>query len=305
MKIFLTGATGYLGSAIAGALLRAGHQIRGLARDAEKATKLKRQGVEPLLGDFERPIPLIIAAQDADVLIHAGLDHGSNASRLDRLTVQALLAGACRGRAKLFIYTSGTWLIGASKDQPADETCTPNPPRVVEWRPSVERLVLDAATPEFSTVVLRPGCVYGDRRGLIGRILHYLIEDRRVRIIENGFNRWATVYIDDLAELYRLIIERRPRSAIYHATDGSADTVRRIVKSLVDEAGGGQIENLSLARARTEMGPIAEALAMDQWVSSEKVRRELGWKPHVVSAADNARLLLEEWHEAEAPLTLV
>lgn len=305
MKVFITGATGYLGSAIASTLSRSGHRVRGLARDQGKAVELRRHGVSPVIGDFSEPTILSSAASEADVLIHAGLAHGPDASRWDRLAVQSLLAGACQGRARLFIYTSGTWMLGPSAGPSLDEDAIPHAPRVVEWRPSVERDVLGANGGRLSTVVIRPGCVYGGRRGLFGRIIHYLFEERRIRLIEGGRNRWATVYLDDLAELYRLMVDTQAAPGIYHATDGSADTVRTIARTLIEEAGGGSIEDWPLIAAREELGPIADALAMDQHISSDKARRMLGWKPQVVSAAAHARCLLEEWHEARAGLSLV
>jgi len=128
-------------------------------------------------------------------------------------------------------------------------------------------------------------------------MLHSLFTNRTIQITGDGLNRWASVYLDDLVELYRLVIDRRPRGEIYHGTDGSEDMVSNVAAAFIDAAGGGEIRAVPLDASRAALGPLADALAADQSVSSEKARRELGWAPMLSSAALNAPALLSEWRD--------
>lgn len=298
MNIFLTGATGYIGSAVARRLLREGHSVWGLARVGAKAERLRADGMNLVLGDLRKPQTYLLVAGRCDAIVHAGFEFGERAAETDRIAVQALAEAArAGGRGRLLVYTSGVWVLGPKGTAPADESFPAAPPEVVAWRPEHERLALAAAGGGVSAVVVRPGCVYGEHGGLYGAMYKSLFDERVIRVLGDGGNAWASVYLDDLADLYRLILEKRPERAVYHAVDGSADPVAAVADAFVDAAGGGEVRKVPLERARREMGALADALAMDQRVSAEKARRELGWNPLLGSPALNAPLLLAEWHD--------
>ena len=144
----------------------------------------------------------------------------------------------------------------------------------MRWRPSVEKAVLTTVHDGLSVAVVRPGCVYGESGGLYGMMFQSLLTDRRLKLVGNGANCWASVYLDDLVELYRLMLEHRPNRQIFHATDGSADPVRKVAEAFAEAAGGGEVTDWPIERARRRLGPLADALALDQRVSSEKARWE-------------------------------
>src|SRR5512144_148960 len=137
MQVFLTGATGYIGSAILEALLKGAHAVTALVRDGDKATPLKARGVAPILGEIANPARWRDAAAGKDAIIHAAIDHGPNRVKEDRIAIETFT----RLAPPVFIYTSGIWVLGAAP-QPADETAsTANPAQETAWRVEHEKKV--------------------------------------------------------------------------------------------------------------------------------------------------------------------
>lgn len=302
MRVFLTGAGGYIGSAVARRLRGDGHEVVALTRDARKAAKMGERGLIPVVGDMREPRTWRREADACEALIHLGFEYGAQAAEADRRATAALLASSRAARSpRLLIYTSGAWVLGPARDVPAGEDVQVNPPEIVSWRPAVEDWVLSSAGDGLSVAVIRPGVVYGESGGLYGMMIQSLLTEREIRLAGDGENRWASVYLDDLVDLYGLILEHRPRRSVYHATDGAAEPVRAAAEALARAAGGGDILDWPLAQARLAVGSLADALAMDQNVSSEKARRELGWRPKVVSAARHAEDLLAQWEAKASP----
>src|SRR6266852_1050625 len=131
MNIFLTGATGYIGSAVADAFMKAGHSVTGLARSDEAAGQLRLKGVTPHRGNLKSPASLAGAVSVLDGVIHTGT---TNDGRLDQAAVQAML-DALSGSGKPFVYTSGVWVLGDTSDKIADESAPLKPAALVAWRP--------------------------------------------------------------------------------------------------------------------------------------------------------------------------
>ena len=146
MKVFLTGATGYVGSAVARALRGAGHEVVGLARSEGAARRLSEAGFEAVLGDMTDAPLLARCAADADAVVHAALARGPEIPAADTAATRALL-DAVRGTTKRLIYTSGVWVYGETGDTAADERSPTRPVPLAAWRPAVERLVLEAVAP--------------------------------------------------------------------------------------------------------------------------------------------------------------
>ncbi len=296
MKIFISGATGYIGSEVVRALREGQAEILGLTRSAEKAAALKRVGVRPVEGTLLKPEAFKKELDACDVLIHAAFDYGPQALEADKTMLEAMIASARSAKARrLIVYTSGVWVLGRQTGKPADEATPPSPLPLVAWRVAHERLALDAAGGKVSSVVVRPGCVYGGRLGLYASMFQAAVEKRAIKLAGDGANAWATVYLDDIAQLYRLVVEKAPEREIYHGTDGSHEPLKTVAASILDAAGGGKVEPLAPEEARKVWGPMTEAFMLDQRISSDKARRTLGWKPSLTSTAKNAMLLLEQW----------
>ena len=279
MEIFVTGATGYVGSAVCRTLLDKGFEVSGLARSDEASEKLKAAGVRPVRGDLAQPQSFIDAARKADGVIHAAMQWGPTAGELDRAAVAALI-DALAGSNKPLIYSSGVWVMGETKGRVAGEMFPLQPPAPVAWRPAVERLVQDSKEKGVCGVVLRAAMVYGRGGGRVGKMLQEAREQGVVRLPGTGDNHWSFVCIDDLASLYHLALEKAQAGSLYLAAHGNAVTARAVAELIAKTTGiPGKVEWLPLDRARETMGPVADCLVLDQQVLSTKAARELGWKP--------------------------
>jgi nucleoside-diphosphate-sugar epimerase len=296
MRIFLTGATGHVGSAVLDALARAGHQITALVRDAEKAARLRARGVTPVVGDLAEPSTYRGAAALCEGAVHAAAAESSLSGRdpeLDRRAIETLLA---HGRM-FFIYTSGVWVLGNTRG-PASEDAPVNPAEHVSWRPAHERLVLDGARKGLRTIVVRPGIVYGGSRGIVADLLR-AAANGLVRVIGRGDNHWALVYDRDLGELYARVAASQDASGIYHATDHGDERVSDIVEAVISAAPTRPaVRNVPIEEARKKLKSYADALALDQIVRSDRARA-LGWSPSLHSVSRNVPLLLEEWRRGK------
>jgi nucleoside-diphosphate-sugar epimerase len=277
VRILLTGATGYIGRAIAKALQEAGHRITGLARSADAAVQLTQAGMEAVAGDLADPPSIEAAASNSDAVIHAALARGPDTGKLDLDAVEAILR-ALEGSGRPFLYTSGVWVMGDTKGRVVGEIFPPRPPAFVAWRPAVERLVLAATDRKVKGTVIRPAMVYGRGGGVVAGFVKQAREKGVVRHVGGGENHWSFVHIDALAELYRMAVEQEPAGELLLAADGPAFQVKTVAEAAAWAGGAsGRTETWPLEDARKELGPVADALVLDQRIMSTKAGRMLGW----------------------------
>jgi nucleoside-diphosphate-sugar epimerase len=300
MRIFLTGATGYIGSAVLDALVRAGHQVTALVRTPEVAQSFASRGVSPILGDLKLVKSYRAAADGFDAYIHTAADSTAKREEIDRRAIDALLGAASVQAgiaATLFVYTSGLWVLG-SDAQPLEETAQPNPGQLQGWRASHEQIVLKAATDTLRTAVVRPGIVYGGSRGLVSDLLKNAVNGL-IRVIGDGRNHWPLVYHRDLADLYVRVATRGDASGIYHANDEADETVNAIVEGIVNHCSiPPDVRHVPIDEARKKLGAYADALTLDQKVRSARARA-LGWSPALHSVGANIPRLLEEFRRGQ------
>ena len=300
MRIFLTGATGYIGSAVLDALLRANQQVTALVRTPAAADALASRGVAPVLGDL-RTVKSYRGAADAhDAYIHAAADASPSREEVDLKALETLLSAASE-RAKLrpvsFVYTSGLWALG-SNAQPMDESAQVNPAGLRGWRPAHEEMVLQAAGPNLRTAVIRPGIVYGGNRGIVSDLLKNALNGL-IRVIGSGDNYWPLVYDRDLADLYVRVATLRDASGVYHANDEGDETVNAIVEGIASQMSmPPDVRHVPLEEARKKFGAYADALALNQRVRGPRARM-LGWSPTLHSVGTNVPRLLEEFRRAQ------
>ena len=297
MRVFLTGGTGYVGSAILDALVRGGHQVDALVRNSEGAARVQARGAQPVLGDLMQVATWRDAAATAHGAVHAALDGGVKGRDLDATVVDTLTA-LPEKPGRFLVYTSGIWVLGPAPS-PVDETAPTNPIEIAAWRPAHEKRVLDAAKAGIRAIVVRPGVVYGGSRGIVGDIVKDAANSL-IRVVGTGDNHWPLIYERDLGELYARLVGTAGASGLYHGTDDGAETVNELVAAIADHAPTEpSIRHVPLAEARKKMGPYAEALALDQIVRSPRARA-LGWVPTLTSVAGNAARLFEEWKSGKA-----
>jgi nucleoside-diphosphate-sugar epimerase len=297
MRVFLTGGTGYVGSAVLEALVRHGHHVDALVRHPEAAARVQARGAHAILGDLMNAAPWRDAAAVADGAVHAAVDYSARQRDVDAAAIDSLLALPARA-GRFVVYTSGIWVLGAAPE-PVDETAPLSPVELVAWRPAHELRMLAAAAQGVRAIVVRPGIVYGGSRGIVGDLLKDAANSL-VRIVGSGENHWPLIYDRDLGELYARLVGTPDAAGVFHATDGGAETVNEIVAALAEHAPTQpSIRHVPLAEARKKMGPYAEALALDQIVRSPRARA-LGWAPTLHSVAGNAARLFEEWRRGKA-----
>lgn len=296
MRIFLTGGTGYVGSAVLEAFVRAGHRVDALVRNRERAADVHVRGAHPVLGDLSQPASYADAVAAADGAVHTAFEYSARGVAVDATAIDALLQPA-DGRERFVIYTSGVWVLG-NQSAPADETATLQPAPLVAWRPAHEQRVLGAATLTLRTAVIRPGVVYGGSRGLVSDFLKDAANGL-VRVVGTGDNRWPLVYDRDLGELFLRVAMAADASGIYHANDEGDERVNDLVAAIAAQVPvKPSVRHMPLAEAQQKLGPIADALVLNQIVRGPRARA-LGWSPCLHSVSGNAARLFEEWRRGK------
>ena len=273
MKIFLTGGSGYIGRATIAELVRRGHSVEALARGEQSAQAVADAGAVALRGSLGDLHVLNHAAARAEAVIH--LAQASSAD-MDLAAATAMQDGVGAGT---YVHTGGSWVYGDT-DGVQDETAPWNPPGVVAWRKSVEDAVLARAAEGARPVIVQPGLLYGGDNRLIE---HFFITpgklDGAVPYIGDGANRWALVHVDDIATLYVAALSAKAGS-VYIGVGEGHPTMKQVAEAAARGAGlDGKTVSITLEQARAQMGPVADAFALDQRFTSAKARRELGWAP--------------------------
>jgi nucleoside-diphosphate-sugar epimerase len=284
MKIFLTGATGYVGGSVAERLSREGHTITGLVRTESGAKELKARGMSTVLGSLGDSEVIARASREADAVID--IAEASHAGVVDAIV------SALRGSRKPFLHTSGSAIVateagGERSDSIYDEysSFTPPIPRM-RTRAAIDQVVLDAANEGVRSVVIRPSMVYGEGRGARKESFQVpaLIENaEKAGIglhIGKGENIWANVHIDDLAELYVLALQKAPAGALYYAENGE-ESLKNVATSISRMLGfGGKTREWSPQEAEAVLGQKAHSsFGSNSRVRGKRSRAELGWQP--------------------------
>jgi nucleoside-diphosphate-sugar epimerase len=213
----------------------------------------------------------------------------------DKAAIEALLAAARSATSqRVVVYTSGVWVLGATAQPVGEDGSTARPAPAVAWRPAHEQLVLGSAKGSLVTAVIRPGMVWGEKRGLFVPFLETAAKEGAAAHVGAGENRWPPIHREDLADLYRLVAERRA-GGLYHGVDGSAVKVQDIARAASEAAGArGATRSVSVEEARKTMGPVADALAMDQVVIGPRAAA-LGWKAVRPRFPEAAKVAYHEW----------
>jgi nucleoside-diphosphate-sugar epimerase len=300
MKVFVTGGTGYIGSAVALRLKKAGHDVLALVRAKAKAEKLSAAGIKLVEGDLGDPAGWAQAAWGRAAVVHCAFHQAENGVELDRRTI-ASSRDLLRGQVgATLVYTSGCWVYGDTADT-VDEAAELKPAKLVGWRPAHEKLALEAAKDGVRAVVVRPGIVYGGAHGGIpGGFFGSALKSGAASLVGDGRNRWSMVHVDDLAELYVRLVERAPAASIYNAADSSHATVKEIAAAAARAAGkDGEVSMVPVDQARAKMGVFADALVLDQRISNEKAENELDWRPRHEGFVSEADELFKTWKAAQ------
>jgi nucleoside-diphosphate-sugar epimerase len=281
MRVFLTGATGFIGSSLVPELIGAGHCVVGLSRSDAGAKALARAGAEVFRGDVNDLDRLRIAAAAADGVIHAAFNHDfsnlKQTSEDDRRVIETL-GGVLAGSDRPFIITSGTGLVRSKSGSPAVET--DDHVTAAEFARAASEEAADALIARGGRVmVMRLPQVHDTRR--FGRITQHIQLARqhgRVAYVGEGRNRLPAVHVSDAVRLYRLALEQGGPGARYHAVaeDGVA------LRDIAEVIGAGlklPVQSITPEEAPDYFGGLATLATIDLAASGTLTRRQLGWTP--------------------------
>jgi len=284
MKIFLTGATGYIGGSVAERLMREGHAVTGLVRSDASAKAIQSRGMRAVLGTLDDAAVIARAAGAADAVV--------DTAEANHAGVVEAITSALRGSGKPFLHTSGSGIVatvtnGERSDSIFDEysSFTPSVPRM-QQRAAIDQVVFDAAKDGVHSVVIRPTMIYGEGRGVrkeSAQVPALIDNAKKAGIglhIGKGENIWANVHIDDVTELYLLALQKAPAGALYYVENGE-EALKNVAASISRMLGfGGKTRNWSPQEAEAALGPRAHSsFGSNSRVRGKRSRAELGWQP--------------------------
>jgi nucleoside-diphosphate-sugar epimerase len=281
MRVFVTGATGFIGAAVVKELTAAGHQVFGLVRSKEKAAALAAAGAQAVFGSLEDLDGVTRAAAESDGVIHLAFNHDFSKFAAncedDRRVIEAL-GSVLAGSGRPLIVTSGTGLVSNGKGQPGTEE-DPVESSAVSPRAASEEAAASIAAKGVNVSVVRLPQVHDTtRQGLITYAIVVAREKGVSAYLGDGRNRWPAAHVIDTARLYRLAFERAERGARYHAVAEEGVPLRDIAEVLGRRL---KLPVMSIApeKAAAHFGWLSAFAGRDVPASSELTRKRLQWQP--------------------------
>ena len=279
MRVFVTGATGFVGSAVVRELVSAKHRVLGLARSDAGMEALRKLGAEPHRGEMERPETLANGAREADAVIHLAFNHdfskfAENGAQERRAI--AALGEALSGTNKLLIVTSGTGLTNAQTGRPSTEDDEPAAGGVVPRAPEAAARAFEG---RLRIGVVRLPQVHDTKKaGLVSFQVAIAREKGFVAYVGDGSTCFAAAHVTDVARVYRLALEKTDGFARYHAV-GEEGVSSRAISEVLGEGLRLPVRSIAPEDAASYFGWMAHFAAHDMRASSAKTRRALGWDP--------------------------
>lgn len=286
MTIFLTGATGYIGSSIGKYFIQNGHTVYGLLRNSKKADSVRQLGMIPVIGNLENSALLAEYTKLADAVIHtADADHS--------VAIETMIS-AMEGTGKTFIHTSGSSVVGddvfGDFENPNvfDEQTPFVPMDVRRQRVAINDMVrLSGTNKQIRTIVIAPSMIYGDSLGLevlsdqLPVIYRKSKEFGKGVYMGKGINRWSNVHIADLVNLYLLALQKAPTASYFYAENGE-ESYKNLAVSVSHALGfKGETTSWKKEDALEELGDWARyALGSNSRVRAVQARNLLGWAPN-------------------------
>ena len=280
MRVFVTGATGFIGTELVKELIEAGHQVRGLTRSDAGEEQLRAVGAEVLRGDLEDLDSLRTGATGMDVVVNLAFDHDfskfAQSAENEKKAIEAL--GSVLEPGKLLVVTSGTGLAQGGPGHVRTENDPPQTNQAIPRNP--EQAAEAAAHRGVRVAIVRLPQVHDTRKqGLVVYLTQTAREKGASAYIGDGSNRWAAAPLQDVAHLYRLAVEKTGQGiTVYHAVQEEGVSLREIAETL---GTGLKVPAISLSpeKAAEHFGWLTHFAGLDMPASSDITRKALGWEP--------------------------
>lgn len=281
-KVFLTGATGYLGSVVAEKLKNRGYKVFGLARNAESAAKLSEKGIESIEGSLSDFDILKKAAQENDAVFHAAFNHSGDYdanAKLDRDVINAF-GEAFAGTDKPLIITSTSAILFDTKTIEADEDYPFDPESSRVVRGEAERDIQQMSQKGVRAIALRfPLFIYGRGGSLF---LPFMINQAKsvgsANYIGEGSEMVSAIHVEDAAELFIAALETGTAKGVYNAVTESVSL--KELNEAIARMLGTKAKSISVEEAKQQFGSVFEFLSKSNQLSNEKAKREIEWSPN-------------------------
>ncbi len=303
MRVFVTGATGFVGKAIVKALLERKHEVLGLVRDAKKAHSLEQLGVTLVVGDMLEPATYEGVVPTVDGVIHAAQypiqgrftkQKIQQMEQADVLMTQTL-SQACLQHDKKFVYTSSTLTYGNHADKwITEQDALDAPPIAKAHERLVKELLALHREQNLHVNVIAPGWVYGPG-GLFKQSFYDTQKKGQLNIFGAGKQYWSPVHVDDLALGYALAFESEAYGEVYNITDDQPLPQREIVNLFTDALGVKRVGSMPLWILKFILGgPLVDSLAISFRIKNEKAKQALGWQPRYSSFKEGIPVVVKE-----------
>lgn len=275
--VVITGASGYIGTAVVRQLVERGDTVIALVRSDAAAEKVEALGATALRGELTDSETLTQAGVGADAAIHLGATNDEHGATADITAARALLAGLS---GKTYIHTGGCWVYGDTEGV-ADETKAFSPPAITAWRLDNEAEVLAAKDEGAHPVLIMPGLVFGHGAGAIPLVQ---VTGDAVSYVDDGSGHWSVVHVDDIADLYVRALDAAEAGSVYLGVSDVITTKEAAEALAQDPAFPSQVKSIPFEELQARFGGLADAMRLDQQLSGAKAERELGWKPRHADA---------------------
>lgn len=281
MRYFVTGASGWIGSAVTAELLASGHQVMGLARSDASADAVEAAGAEVVRGTLTDLDVLRRAAAESDGVVHTAFIHDFNA-HLDAANVDfeavKTMGDALENSGKPFVIASG--ILGAVVGRPLTEADLPNPVNAPSPRLLTEKTLLEFSERGIRSAAVRLApTVHGDGdHGFIAAMIGFDEAKGSSAYIGDGSNRWPAVHRLDAAHLFCLALEKAPAGSIVHAVAEEGIPIREIA-GVIGRKAGLPVVSITPEEAMDHFSWLGRFLAIDATATSAATRELLGWEP--------------------------
>jgi nucleoside-diphosphate-sugar epimerase len=295
MRVFVTGATGFIGSALVPELIEAGHTVLGLTRTQKGAESLARSGAEVHHGSLEDIESLKSGAAQADAVIHLAFNHDFSKIQAnceqDKQAIEAMSEVLAASGGPI-IGTAGVLVDNPLAGQPFDED---DPKPVMRWPRVSEEATLAANQKGARGIVMRLSQIHDTRRqGLVSWLINIAIQKKVAAYVGEGSNRWAAAHLSDTARLYRLALEKGSAGSKWHAV-GEQGVASKDIAEALGKRLNLPVVSISPQEAPAHFGFLSAFMMLDSPTSNTKTRERLGWEPTGPSLIEDLhRLVLPE-----------